>query len=573
MAVGRDEDLLGLRGPDTAVRSLEGRTLLPGFVDAHAHLLSGGLDLFRIELRGTGSLAEFVRRVSDRARQTPPDRWLLGGGWDENAWGGPLPDRTLLDEVAPHHPVFLLRTDLHVGVANSEALRRAGIDEAHAEGDRRIDRDPVTGRLTGILREGAMERMSAVLPPPTQAERRAALQAALRHAATLGVTQIHDMGALQSAEESWASFHALRELRHAGELPLRIHAQLPISERDALARLIAEEGRGDERLRWGGAKGFVDGTLGASTAWMRAPYTHDPTTSGGPITDPEELREAILEAAALGLQPITHAIGDRAVEWVVGVYEEVLAGRARGGDEVLTGRARGGDEVLAGRARGGEEVRVGRARVGGAGHANGGSRGAGPHVAPDGHPETLRPRIEHAQHLSDELIRRIAEVGRTTGSPDRIHLSMQPAHLVDDGPWAAGRIGPERVRDAFPFRRLVDAGIPVSFGSDWTVVPMDPRLALDAAVHRIHRGGEVFGEAERVSLEEALHAHTLEGARAGGWESTTGSLEMGKWADLVVVDPSPFGRSDRRTRRMEVVATYVGGTPVWMHDDQSRGNG
>ncbi len=498
--MGPSEALLNLRGPHTSVQSLRGAAMIPGFVDAHLHLLSGGLDLFRLELRGIRSPEDLVQRVADRARLTPPGEWILGGGWDENAWGGPMPHRSWLDRVTPHHPVFLLRTDLHAGLVNSEALRRTGITESTPEPELgAIDREPATREPTGILRERALEIVARTLPPPSAEDRDAALQAAARHALAHGVTQVHDMGALQSADESWASLEGLRSLEREGRLPLRVYAQVPLDERHRLARMIADEGHGGERLRWGGVKGFVDGSLGASTAWLREPYRHHPAHAGGPITDLEELRSGILEAAALGLQPINHAIGDRAVDWLLGVYAELHQPTP------------------------------------------------GPH---------LRPRVEHAQHLSPEALDALQSAP--------VYLSMQPAHMVDDGPWIEERIGPERMKGAYPFRTLLDRGASVAFGSDWTVAPLDPRVAIEAAITRRDRAGGHLGTHEAIRLDDALRAHTRGGALAGPWGRSTGTLEEGKWADLAILEPSPFtGEPGEGLRESEVAMTFTAGALVW----------
>lgn len=497
-AVGPADTLRSGAASRTSVLELPGAAVIPGFVDAHVHLLAGGLDLFRLELGGIRSPEGLARRVADRARVVPPGEWILGGGWDEHAWGGPLPRREWLDPVAPDHPVFLLRTDMHVGLANSLALDRAGIDAGTPDPDRGvIDRDS-DGTPTGILRERALELVSGVLPAPTDADRRAAIRAAVRLALSRGITQLHDMGALQSAEESWASLRALRGLSDEGRLPLRVQAHVPLSERHELAELVAREGTGGDRLRWGGVKGFVDGSVGGATAWMHAPYDHLADHSGGPITDPGELRAGILDAARMGLQPVTHAIGDRAVDWLLEVYDGIPGP-------------------------------------------------LGPH--------RLRPRIEHAQHWS------VRGLERASRRP--VHLSMQPSHLVDDGPWIEDRIGADRLRRAYPLRTLADAGAWLAFGSDWTVAPLDPLVAVAAAVERRGRDGVPRVREEALSLPEALRAHTLGGADAASWRGETGMLEPGRWADLAVLEPSPF-EGDLGT---SVTMTFVGGALVWRKDD------
>jgi predicted amidohydrolase YtcJ len=522
-AVGPREQVALLEGPQTAVLELENRFLMPGFVDAHVHLQAGGLDLFRVDLRGVDSPEELVRRVADRARATPKGEWILGGGWDEHLWGGELPHRGWLDRAVPEHPVLLLRTDLHVGVANSLALERAGIDGETPDPERgRIDREGAGGHgtpglPTGILRESALDPLARRIPPPSPADREGALRAAALHALSRGVTQVHDMGAIQSPEESWASLGILRGLHASGRLPLRVLAAVPIAHRRRMQEFVEDQGWGDARLRWGLVKGFVDGSLGAGTAWFHEPYAHDPTSAGGPITDLEELRSGIFEAVEAGLQPAVHAIGDRAVDWLLSVYAEVAEGRPKA---------------------------------------------------------DLRLRVEHAQHITPEGIR-MAEASH-------VALSVQPAHLSDDGGWAESRIGPRRISGAFAFGTLHRAGARLALGSDWTVAPLDPRCALAAAVaRRVHgtprpgasSGPRTFGSTdERLSLSDAMRAHTLGGAWAGGMEAETGTIEVGKRGDLVVLSRNPFQLSpDAFVSELHAEMTFVDGALVWEREDPPGG--
>lgn len=511
LAVGPEEEVGNLRGPGTAVVDLDGRFLMAGFVDAHVHLQAGGLDLFRVDLRGVDSTEEFVRRVGDRARAMPEGAWILGGGWDEHLWGGELPHRSWLDRAAPLHPVLLLRTDLHLGLANSLALEWAGIHGDTPDPDLgQIDREMArerSGRPTGILRERALELIARRIPAPSEADREGALRAAVRHALSRGITQVHDMGALQTPEESWASLATLRRLHAAGVLPLRVRAAVPIEERARLAELVAREGTGSARLQWGMVKGFVDGSLGAGTAWFHDPYQDDSSSCGGPITDLEALRHGIEESVEEGLQPAVHAIGDRAVDWLLQVYQEV-ARRRPGAD--------------------------------------------------------LRLRVEHAQHVTQQGL-------RMSSSPE-IVLSVQPAHMADDGAWAVGRIGEERLSGAFAFGSFHRVGARLALGSDWTVAPLDPRFGLAAATSRRIHGDPARGTLgdpdERLSLADALRAHTLGGAYAGGLDQETGTVERGKRADLVILSRDPFGVEPvALTSEVSAEMTFVDGALVWQSDD------
>jgi len=519
LALGRDADELeGLNGRTTAILPLEGRTIVPGFVDAHVHLQAGGLHLFRVDLRAAVSPAGFVQGVADRARMMPDGGWILGGDWDHTHWGGELPTREWLDRAAPGRPVFLQRTDLHMGVASSRALELAGITAETPDPERGfIDRDPATGEPTGILRERAMGLMSRVVPPPTTEERRGAIQAAVLHALTRGVTQLHDMGALESPEESWRSLFTLQDLYREGRLPIRVSAAVPLADRMELAGLIDEEGRGDARLRWGGVKSFVDGSLGSRTAWFHESYLdangYPDDHRGAPVEDLDELADQLLEAADLGLQPIVHAIGDRATDWILEVF-----------------------------------ARVAQAHPG----------------------ADLRPRVEHAQHMSPE--------GIVAAGRGRSICSMQPLHLVDDGRWAGPLLGPDREARSFPIGSLRAAGASLAFGSDWTVAPIDPIGSLEAAVTRrvwnsdVQAWGGPWIPEERISLEAALRAHTLDAARAAFLDHETGSLEPGKRADLTILSADPFECAPEELReRVQVEMTFVDGTLVHRADDPTKG--
>ncbi|MCA9736482.1 MAG: amidohydrolase family protein [Gemmatimonadetes bacterium] len=318
LAVGSAAELAPLVGPTTEVLELEGRTVLPGFIDAHVHFITGGFQLASVDLRGARSPEEFSRRIAAFAATVEPGTWITGGSWDHEAWGGMLPDRSWIDSVTPEHPVFVSRLDLHMAVANTRALERAGVEaDAVDPPGGTLVRD-VEGRLTGVFKDEAMALIDRAIPAPTDAQLDRALAAAAQHALSLGVTQVHDMG-------TWAHFDTYRRAHQAGRLPLRVYAVVPMSTGPRLADLVSQEGRGDPRLWWGGLKAFVDGSLGSTTAWFHEPYTDEPGTSGLVVTDPTELRARILEADAAGLQTIVHAIGDRANDWLLDVFAEAAA--------------------------------------------------------------------------------------------------------------------------------------------------------------------------------------------------------------------------------------------------------
>lgn len=510
MAVGRQEEILNLRGRDTALFPLEGRFVMPGFVDAHVHLLVGGLQLFRVDLRGAGTRQEFMQRVGDRTRTTPPGEWILGGGWNQEDWGGEFPTREWLDRVTPEHPVFLERMDLHMGVANTRALERAGIDADTPDPESgSIDRDPETGEPTGLVREKAMLAMGRAIPDLSDAARESAVRAAALTALSQGITQVHDMGAVQRTSESWRSLEVLQTLETDGRLPIRVSSALPMADWRQAADLVAERGWGMGRLSWGRVKGFVDGSLGSSTAWFHEPYVHEPSHSGSQISDLDQLKADISDALAAGLQPAVHAIGDRANDWLLEVYRELAAGHPERADYL---------------------------------------------------------RIEHAQHLSTRALEEI-------GAKEMI-ASVQPLHMVDDAPFVRLKLGADREKRSFAFGSLERAGALLAMGSDWPVAPMDPVGTLWAAVARTIPGCGPGGSdgpwlpEERLSLDSALRAHTWGAARAGRLEDRTGSLAPGMAADLVALSVDPFTvPPEELAYRLQVDMTFVGGVLAFRRDD------
>ena len=315
-AIGPEGSIRELAGPDTRVIELDGRLLLPGFIDAHVHFLTGGFHLAEVDLRDADGPQELAARIARHASSLPAGSWITGGGWDHQRWGGALPERSWIDDAAPDHPVFVTRLDLHMGVANTEALRWAGIDRntVAPEGGA-IERD-AGGEPTGLLRDRAMTALLGAIPAPTMDEEDAALKAALRHAASLGLTGVHDMG-------TWDHLEAYRRARSEGDLTLRITAYLPIATWERVADEVAHRGRGDEWLRWAGVKGFVDGSLGSLTALFTEPYETDPGNRGLRVTDPSDLARGVRGADAAGLQVAVHAIGDEANRELLDLFRTV----------------------------------------------------------------------------------------------------------------------------------------------------------------------------------------------------------------------------------------------------------
>ncbi|MEN6560836.1 MAG: amidohydrolase [Acidobacteriota bacterium] len=499
--VGTTAALKGLAAGAKVV-DLGGALVLPGFIDSHTHFLEGGFALRRIQLREARSREDFVARIAAKAKELGPGRWILNGDWDHQQFSPvELPRRDWIDAVTPDNPVCVCRLDEHMILANSLALKLAGVTkDTPAPPGGEILKDPATGEPTGILKDTAMDLVYAKVPEPTPDERLEAAETAVRHAAQNGVTSVCEMADARS-------FETFRELERRGRLSTRVSVYIPITEVDVLARLKIKPPLGDAYLQLAGLKGFVDGSLGSSTAYFFEPYADDPKTSGllnGQMFPPGVMERRILEADRAGLQLAVHAIGDRAVSMLLDMVEKAVA-------------------------------------------VNG--------------PRDRRWRVEHAQHQRPADIARFGRLG--------LAASVQPYHAIDDGRWAESKIGPERVKTAYPFESLRRAGAVLAFGSDWTVAPLSPILGIYAAATRRTLDGKNPGgwvPAEKVSVEEAVRAYTVNGAWAQFAEAAKGTIAPGKAADLVVLDRDIFTIPAEEIERTSVRMTIFDGRVVYGKD-------
>ncbi len=506
VAFGDSRQIALLAGANTRVIDARGRLVLPGFNDAHLHFLSGGFQLSNIDLRDAATQEEFAARIRRHAATLPRGRWMTGGDWDHERWPtNALPTRQLLDPFTPDTPVFVSRLDGHMALANSHALKLAGVTRASKDpAGGLIVRDSKTGEPTGVLKDAAMALVQNVIPPATFDEKLAAARAATEHAARLGVTSAQDMSA-------GADVGVYQELLRRGELKTRLYALWPLPKWDQLAATGVRAAFGGDMLRTGGLKGFSDGSLGSSTALFFDPYADAPDTRGLPGDEmfPEgAMLKRVLEADRAGLQVVIHAIGDRANHEVLSVFEAVAK-------------------------------------------TNG--------------PRDRRCRIEHAQHLRPEDIARFARSG--------FIASMQPYHAADDGRWAEKRIGPQRAKDTYAFRTLLDSGAILAFGSDWTVAPLDPIQGIAAAVTRRTLDGkhsDGWVPEQKITVEEAVRAYTVGSARAEFTDTVKGSLAPGKLADLVMLSDDLFSIPPTAIEKARVVLTVMDGRIVFDANELTR---
>jgi predicted amidohydrolase YtcJ len=316
VAVGSSAEIRKLAKAGTRVIDGSGRMVVPGFIDAHVHFMSGGFGLTSVQLRDAKTPQEFVRRIAEHAKRLPAGAWMLEGNWDHQNWGGELPRRDWIDSVTGGTPVFIQRLDGHMSLANSAALRAAGVTRDTREVDGgEIVRD-AAGEPTGIVKDNAAGLVGRAVPDPLPAQEDAALDAAMTYVARQGVTSVHNMG-------TWSDIAVFERARSAGRLRTRIYAAVPLASWERLRDTINARGRGDDWLHVGGLKGFVDGSLGSHTAAMLEPFTDAPNDRGLFVTTPANLYSWAKGADAAGLHVIIHAIGDRANRELLDVYERV----------------------------------------------------------------------------------------------------------------------------------------------------------------------------------------------------------------------------------------------------------
>jgi predicted amidohydrolase YtcJ len=320
-AVGATDDIRKLAGPKTRVIDLAGKLVLPGFNDAHVHLVDGAEEIVGVDLRPARDEREFARRLADHAAKLPKGKWILGGYWDHESWPSKtLPTRQLVDRAVPNNPVFVQRLDGHMAVANSLAISLAGVTKAtqSPEGGA-IVRD-ASGEPAGVFKDNAMELIARAIPPPSDDDVRERVRAALKHAASLGVTTIQDMTA--SARE----LRAYQSLLAADELTARIYS-IQNHGIEGARQTGVTTGFGNDWIRIGGIKLFADGSMGSGTAAFFEPYADDPSTKGLLIQEPAALEKAMFDADGAGFQLVVHAIGDRANAIVLDILEKLARER------------------------------------------------------------------------------------------------------------------------------------------------------------------------------------------------------------------------------------------------------
>jgi predicted amidohydrolase YtcJ len=500
LAIGSNADVRRLQGAKTQVVDLQGAFVVPGFIDNHVHFINGGLALEQTDLRDAKTRQEFTKRIAAAARARK-GKWITDGNWDHELWGGVLPTRQWVDDVTRDTPVFVSRLDGHMALANSRALQLAGItrDTPDPEGGT-IVRD-AHGEPTGILKDNALDLVTKVIPPPSPADIDAALERASLYAVSRGVTQVHDMG---MGYGEWQSLAGYQRALAKKRLRLRIYSFVALADSTRMTEYVKQHGRGNDWLRWGGLKGFVDGSLGSTTAWFHEPYTDAPQTSGLTVIDPAVLRERILLADHEQRHIAVHAIGDRANDWLLDVFAESIA----------------------------------------------------KHGARD-----RRFRIEHAQHLTAAAIRRFKPLG-VIASMQPYH-AIDDGRWAEKRIGAKRLAGTYAFRSLLDAGARVTFGSdwPVA-----PMDPLIGIYA--ATTRRTIDGANPNGwqPQEKISVAEALRAYTSSNAYAGFQEDRAGMLAHGYLADFAVLDADLFGVAPEHIPDIHVLRTVIGGHDAFVRD-------
>jgi hypothetical protein len=493
IAVGSNRDIMKLKSDNTGVTDLEGKFVIPGIIDSHLHFLQGGLNLSSVQLRDASTPEEFIMRLAEFAATVKPGTWITGGEWDGKGWET-LPERSWIDSVTPDNPVFVERLDGHMALANSLAMKLAGIDRKvkDVKGGTIVRNE--AGELTGIFKDNAMNYIFSRIPSASDEQIDKALLAAMNYFASNGVTSVHAVDAASYAD-------AIERVRNDGKLITRVYIMETISRWEKLQKQVARDGRGDKWMRTGGLKGFIDGSLGSHTAAFLEPYTDMITDSGLLVNSREDLYTWISNADKADLQVGIHAIGDRAINTMLNIYEQVE-------------------------------------------NENG--------------MKDRRFRIEHAQHIAPGDVERYAKLnvvacmqpyhaiddGRWAEpliGPERVKSMYVFKSLFDAGAVVAfGSDWP--VAPATPLEGIYAAAT---------------RRTLD------DKNPDGWVPEQKITVEQALKAYTKNAAYASFEENVKGTLEAGKLADFVVLDMDITAIDPVMIREVKVLKTYVGGRKIF----------
>lgn len=491
-------DYKAYKSSSTILVDLNQQLMLPGFIDAHVHFLSSGANLAGIDLRYASSKQEFIQQLKNYAASLPGGEWITGGNWDHERWGGDLPTRQMIDSITGEHPVAISRLDGHMLLANSLALKLAGINGETPSPDGGTIVKDITGNPTGILKDNAQDIVFNVIQQPSQQQLDENFLRAQQYALSVGVTQVQDMGSYGGYPE----IETYRSAEKNGTIKMRMYSFVPLSTWQKLHEYVEVNGKGDDWVKWGGLKGFADGSLGSTTAWFYKPYLDQPGSTGLMVTDTISLRKWILGADSVHLQVAVHAIGDRANDFVLNCFEEA-------------------------------EKR--------------------------GSKNDQRFRIEHAQHLSQDALIKFAKLhvipsmqpyhaiddGRWAYKridQERISRTYAFHTLLNNKTMLA--FGTDW--DVAPLNPLLGIYAAVT------------RRTLD------DKNPDGWVPEQKITVAEAVQCYTTNSAYAGFNENKAGKLKTGMLADFIVLDKNIFEIDPVEIKDAKVLRTIVGGKEMFV---------
>lgn len=495
------KDYAALKGDKTEMIDVGGKMIVPGFIDNHTHFLTGGYNLASVNLRTVKTKEEFISTLKNYCQQHPGDSWIQGGDWDHEAWGGELPNKSWIDSVTGEHPLFVSRYDGHMAFANSKALSIAKINKNTSAPAGGVIIKDKNGEPTGVIKDEAMNLMFSIIPPASEKELDEYFQRAQQHAFENGVTQINDV----NSYGGWIDLATYQRAQQNKQLDLRIYSLVALSTWQKLDSFVKKNGRGDDMLRWGGLKGFVDGSLGSTTAWFYQPYLDAPTSNGFTVTDTNDLRKWVLNADSAGLQVAVHAIGDHANDFILNVFEE--------------------------------------------------AENKNPN-------KDHRFRVEHAQHVTQSAFAKFASL-HVIPSMQPYHAiddGRWAAKRLDDAR-LKGTYAFKSMLDAGATLTFGSDWTVAPLKPIEGIYAAVTRRTLD------DKNPNGWYPEQKLTVEQALKCYIVNNAYAGFFENKTGKLKAGMLADFVVLSDDLFSIPPAKIWDVKVLRTVVNGKEVFVKKD------
>ncbi len=503
VAIGSDEEMKPYIGADTKTHQFHDQLIMPGFHDFHLHLMDGAVSMNSADLFPARSEEEALEIIREFAESNPENQWIVGAGWDAGYWDiQELPTRQSLDRILPDRPALLYHAEGHYAWVNSKALEIANITRHTEEPPYGMIGKDENGEPNGILYEGTMDKIIRHAYDFTHAKKQELFRDFSAHAASLGITSVHDLFATEAMEMLY-DYELFKEFEDNNELMTRVHVWPALNGDLERAKKLRDTYQSD-KLRMSGLKQFIDGVITARTAFMLEPYADQPETRGESSFPADTIKQWVVDADKAGFSIRFHAIGDGAIRLALDAYEEA---------QKVNGK------------------------------------------------RDSRHSVEHVEVIHPDDIPRFKELGVT--------VSMQPDHFaMSERGVYTDRIGPEREKYVFPIHTLQETGANLAFGTDFPIDGLNPLVQIHRAVTRIDSSGEeVWHPHERITLADALKAYTAGSAYGAFREQELGTLEVGKLADIAVLDRNLFDIPVEEIPDAKVQLTIFDGKVVFSNAD------